>query len=154
MLGSILIEDVESRAKNIDFGSYFSDLLLGHISTTSNKFKESLIEFDELLKNETSDLSFLKDLAVIDLKKILTRIERINEVFDKLNDLYYSSSYFNDSELKVIFRSLTRKLHKIENLSYKYLIKDSSIDSTPLYIKEGLSDYSRENIAKKIISGN
>lgn len=155
MTSALLIQDVETKVKDINFGSYFSYLLFGHATTLNEKFKKSLIEFNEIIKEDVGDLSFLKELHPDDLKLVHQRLENLNNVFDKLNDLYYSSNYFDDKELKSIFRLLTRQLHKIENLSVKYLNKESNIvDSTPDYIKQGLANFSRENIIVKLTSSN
>ncbi|MEO3404552.1 hypothetical protein AAFN85_11665 [Mucilaginibacter sp. CAU 1740] len=153
MTTALLIQDVESKVKDIDFGSYFSDLFFGH-SISNDRFKKSLTEFNEKLKEEVGDMSFLKELNQSDLTLIYQRLEKWNNVFDKLNDLYYSSNYFEDKELKDVFRVLTRQLHKIENLSFKRLNKDNAVDTTPEYIKEGLANFSKENIAVKLSSSN
>ncbi|HEY9195932.1 MAG TPA: hypothetical protein VIM77_06690, partial [Mucilaginibacter sp.] len=141
---------------DINFGSYFSDLLFGDAANRNrDEFKQSLVEFAEMIKEDVGDLSFLKELNPRDLLLIYQRLERINNVFDKLNDLYYSSNYFEDKELGEVFRHLTRQLHKIENLSFKYLNKgNGSVDSTPEFIKQGLANFSRENIAIKLTSSN
>jgi hypothetical protein len=156
MTSALLIQDVESKVRDINFGSYFSDLLFGDAANRSSyEFKRSLVEFAEMIKEDVGDLSFLKELNSADLQLIYQRLEKLNKVFDKLNDLYYSSNYFEDKELGEVFRRLTRQLHKIENLSFKYLNRDSSIsDSTPAYIKQGLANFSRENIAIKLTSSN
>lgn len=155
MTSALLIQDVESKVRGINFGSYFSDLLFGHAANRNDEFKRSLVEFAEMIKEDVGDLSFLKELNSTDLLLIYQRLEKLNNVFDKLNDLYYSSNYFEDKELGEVFRRLTRHLHKIENLSFKYLNRDNgSTDSTPAYIKEGLANFSRENIAVKLTSSN
>ncbi|MFC0516156.1 hypothetical protein ACFFGT_18185 [Mucilaginibacter angelicae] len=155
MTSALLIQDVESKVRDINFGSYFSDLFFGHAANRNDGFKRSLVEFTEMIKEDVGDLSFLKELNPTDLLLIYQRLEKLNNVFDKLNDLYYSSNYFEDKELGEIFRRLTRQLHKIENLSFKYLNRSNAItDSTPAYIKEGLANFSRENIAVKLTSSN
>lgn len=156
MTSALLIQDVESKVRNINFGSYFSYLFFGNATSNNDKFKQSLIEFAEMIKEEVGDLSFLKELNPTDLQLIYQRLEKLNNVFDKLNDLYYSSNYFEDQELGEIFRRLTRQLHKIENLSFKYLNKGNinSADLTPAYIKDGLANFSKENITVKLTSFN
>lgn len=150
MTCELLIRDVENQAKKINIKDYLFNIVSGHVYSYTKNFKETLKELQETLEKNTNDLGSLKGSGKKDLEKIYFKLKKNNTLFDKLNDLYHSSNYFQDEELKDIFRSITRNLHKIENLSYKHLNRDIQVDSTPKYIKKGLTNFSQKNIAKRL----
>lgn len=96
----------------------------------------------------------MKELIRDELYLLNQKIKDFNAGFDKLNDLYYDKSYFNDRELKQLFSSISRRAHKFENTSHKYLFVNEASSQTSDHIKEGLAKFSQDTVSKKITAPN
>ena len=147
MTGALLIDDIERKSEKISFQNVVVDLLTGN----SDAFKDVLKAVADYLENNFENLN---DLKFFDNKELTTfhrKFRIYSTMYDKLNDMYHAENYFHDQELKLLFKTINRNLHKIENVSYRYLMKDGLIDLTPVYLKEGVSKLSQEAMSSKSI---
>lgn len=120
MTTALLIHDIQEEAGKFSLLA----LLRGfyrYIPSFNFDFKNNLKSLLTILENDTDDLSYFEELNADELQQIYTVAKKYNRKFDRLNDLYDSESYFDDTELKGLFRDVTRRLHKLENYSLKYL---------------------------------
>jgi hypothetical protein len=122
--------------------------------TADDGFKTFLKDIEKEFQQDTQLLTDIEELNHDELDILNRNVKKFNADFDKLNDLYYDKSYFNDGELKQLFASISRQAHKVENTTRKYLYVNQSSVETPGYIKDGLSKFSQEALGKKLSNGN
>ena len=114
-------------------------------------FKNLLRQLSDSLESSIQSLNAdLDDIEIDELEKLHLKYRKFSKFYDKLNDKYSSENYFDDYDVKTLFRNITKSLHKLENISYKYLIQNSQVTPTPDYIKKGISQISRNVIGEKI----
>ncbi|OIQ70360.1 hypothetical protein GALL_480270 [mine drainage metagenome] len=144
-------QSFESKSFYIQIKEYINKIK-GQITSENNSFKNLLIEIEKEFMEDTQVFTDIKKMNSEELKTLNQGIKKFNNHFDKVNTLYYDKNYFADGELKQLFQSISRQAHKIENISHKYLFIDQTKTQTPDYIKEGLANFSRETISKKLRS--
>lgn len=144
--------DIEKKLKAFNLKEFFLGFVSGHISSYQTNFKNDLKTMLADVENVSDNIGQVKELDILEVKTLHSKANEISTLFDKLNDLYDGSNYFEDEELKQLFRSISRKLHKIENVSQGRLFDVSQEPAIPDYIKEGLAQFSKEAIANKLTS--
>ncbi len=160
MTGALLIQDIQQEVSKFslmrvmrNFVIHKLSLIENRLISIENNYKRDLQHLLDVLERDTVDLSGLNDLDADELKYLHKKVKRYSTLFDNLYDRYYVADFFKDAELKQLFRSICRKLHKLENACQKKLQKDfQSGTETKKYIKDGLAQISQEALGKVLKS--
>ena len=145
----VLGRSFEEKSAYIAIRKYI-DLIKGRFSAGNENFKNLLKEIEKDFREETQVLNEVGSLNLKDLEFLNQRINKFNTDFDKLNSECYDKNYYDDGELKQLFSSISRQAHKIETTSRKYLLKSHLPDQTETHIKEGLAEFSKQALLKKL----
>ena len=139
----------EKKLSFLDIKKYIGSIKQ-QFTPGNDRVKSMLKEIEEDIQRETQVLTDIKNLNQAELEILFQKINKFNIEFDKLNSSYYDKNYDGDGELKQLFSTISRQASRIENFSRKYLLRDTERKATPEYIKEGLAEFSKQTLAKKI----
>ncbi len=84
------------------------------------------------------------------LQSYYKSVKRLNSFFEKIHDKFQSIRYFDNPELKLQFKSISKRLNNIEITCFKYLMKGAPVEKIPEYLKNGLAKLSKEFITQKL----
>jgi Sec7-like guanine-nucleotide exchange factor len=99
----------------------------------------ALQEFSNNIEIYELPLDKIKSMGKSELDSYYKSIKKRNAFFEKTHDKFQSQAYFNDTQLKTLFKSISKRLNTAEILSYRYLMQDMPVEKTPEYIKDGLA---------------
>jgi len=130
---------------------FFNFSFLGFIlnlfkSPAKKALNKTLIAVNELEAILSDINSFEKEKVTY----LYDHSKKISDAFDIVHDHLQEKNYLNDGEYELLFKAISRKLHRIENVSQKISLQDNKFEKTPDYIKENLSNYSKETLFGKI----
>ncbi|MGB4401178.1 MAG: hypothetical protein WBJ10_17530 [Daejeonella sp.] len=143
---------IERESNRIGIYSFFWRIF--SFNSWEKFFTRSIKKSMRVLSADVEQLDDLhekvSELKQEELVELFSQIKKLNKSFDKMHDKVSSINYMNDSEVQDLFKTISRKLHKSENLLHRYHSKNSLFTRTPDHIKSQISNFSTEAITKTL----
>ena len=148
MIATLTLQEIEKASRKLTLSRTLLLTIRGDFEGFKNLLKQVSGSLDSSIQSLNADLN---DIEIDELEKLHLKYKKFSKFYDKLNDKYFSENYFNDPDIKILFRNISKNFHKLENISYKHLIQDNQVEPAPDYLKEGISQVSRNVVGEKLI---